>query len=148
MVSQEVAQLIVLTLVPWLELRGSIPYALATGMSPLLAFSLAAVTNIVLIYPVFFVLDLVFPYLGRYSLTKKLLDYVQRRTGKYVERWGFLGLAVFTAIPLPGSGVYTASLAAYVFAVPKQQARKAIAFGVVVAGALVTLISLNVLHFF
>ena len=54
----------------------------------------------------------------------------------------------FVAIPLPVTGAWTGAVAAWLFGVKKKEALLFISFGVVIAGVLVTLISLGFINFF
>ena len=50
-----------------------------------------------------------------------------------MERWGPVGLALFVAIPLPGTGAYSGSLAAWLLDVPWRRAMLSVGLGVVIA---------------
>ena len=63
-----------------------------------------------------------------------------------VKTFGFIGLVILVAIPLPGTGAWTGSAAATLFNFRKREAFFAILLGVLIAAALVTLASLVVIH--
>ena len=65
---------------------------------------------------------------------------VRRRTG-VIEKYERVGLMLFVAIPLPGTGAWTGSLAAFLFGLKFTHAFLSIAAGVVIAGAIVTALS-------
>ena len=115
----EFLQLFFLTLVPWIELRGSIPYGIALGLNPILVLLFCIVVNILLLLPLFFFLDHLFPFIRHWAIIDKIVMRVQTKSEKYVDRWGFVGLALFVGVPLPGSGVYSGALAAYLLGIPK-----------------------------
>ncbi len=148
MVSEKLVEVMLVTLLPWAELRGAIPLGIAYGLNPLLVFVFAVGLNIALIPVIFFFLDRLFPYFEHWKITQSLLSHVRRKTEPYVKKYGFLGLTIFTAIPFPGSGVYSACLASDIFDVPREKAVAAIAWGVLIAGAIVTLLSVGVLSLF
>lgn len=53
------------------------------------------------------------------------LEYVNKartRTEKYARKYGFLGLTIFIAIPLPGTGIWTGTIGAHLLGIPKKQA--------------------------
>ena len=52
-------------------------------------------------------------------------------------------MALFIAIPLPVSGVYTGSLGAFVLGLNRKQFYRSCILGVLIAGTLVTLITLG-----
>ena len=66
--------------------------------------------------------------------SKKLRQVHSQRFDKY----GALTLLLLVAVPLPLTGVWTASLAAWVFEIPLRRAILPIAVGASIAGAIVT----------
>ena len=65
-----------------------------------------------------------------------------------MQKWGWLGLLIFVAIPLPGTGAWTGSLAASVLRLPFWPSLLSIAGGVIIAGILVSGAGLGVLSLF
>jgi len=57
-----------------------------------------------------------------------------------VERYGYLGLLIFVAIPLPVTGAWTGTLGAWVLGMSKKKACLAIVGGVLVAGLVVSIL--------
>ncbi|MBN3037181.1 MAG: small multi-drug export protein [Candidatus Diapherotrites archaeon] len=140
----DLVQLMVLTCLPWLELRGSIPAGIAMGLDPFSVFVVCTGVNMLLVFPVFVFLDHVFPFVEHWRLSQWVLRGVRRKSHKLVQKYGPLGLALFVAVPLPGTGAYAGSLAAYVFGVDRRMAVNAVALGVLFAGVFVTLLSSGV----
>lgn len=141
--TSELLHLVLITLVPWIELRGSIPYGIGLGLDPFVVFLVCVFTNILLLFPTFFFLDHFFRFIKHWGLVGRVVSKVQRKASRYVDRWGFLGLTVFVMIPWPGTGAYSGALAAYLLGVPRKKAFKAITAGVFIAGVLVTLASIG-----
>jgi uncharacterized membrane protein len=132
---------LLITCIPWVELRGSIPYAIIKlGMNPVLVLVSAVAMNVAVIYPAFVFLDWFFDIMRKTPL-RRFIDSTQRKAGPYVDRYGLLGLALFVAVPLPGTGAYSGSLAAHLFGMKNRRAFLSIALGVAAAGVAVTLIS-------
>lgn len=138
-------ELLLLTLTPGIELRGSIPYGVATGMNPLIVTVFCIAINIALVFPLFILFDYFFLFFKHWKITKKIIMRTQKSVKPYIDSYGFWGLALFVAIPLPGSGVYTGALASYLFGVPKKTSVPAIALGTAVAGIMVFCISVGFL---
>jgi uncharacterized membrane protein len=68
-----------------------------------------------------------------------------------VERWGWLGIALFVAIPLPITGAWTGTLGAWVLGLGKRKTFAAVILGVIIAGAIVTavvILGLQTFNFF
>lgn len=61
----------------------------------------------------------------------------RRQTG-IIEKYKHVGLIIFVAIPLPGTGAWTASIAAHLLGMRFKNALLDIAIGVIVAGVIVT----------
>jgi len=71
--------------------------------------------------------------------TQSLLRMYDRRFAKY----GATFLVVLVAIPLPITGAWTGSLAAWAFGIPARKAIPFIALGVVIAGVIVTVLTIT-----
>ncbi len=132
----------VLSLVPWVELRLAIPYGITKGLPPTAAFGAAVLASWAVILPAFLGLDLFYErFLSRSALVRRLIQEVRHRGRKYVERWGVVGVGIYVSLPLPGPGVYSGAVLAWTFGLPRRQAIAALALGVLVSAFLVTLIS-------
>lgn len=146
MALDNVIYLIIITILPWIELRGSIPLGiLAYGMDPLLVFLICVIANILLIIPAFIILHFVFGWLSTKKFAAKPLRKLHSKSKKYIDKYGFWGLMVFVAIPLPGTGAYAGSFVAHLFDIEKKRAFIAIALGVIIAGIIVTAASIGLL---
>jgi len=143
---RNLALLIGLTLIPGVELRGTIPVGIAMGYHPLWVMAVAIVTNCVLVVPTFMALDLLYArWFSRWAFLRRQVDRVRASGGSYVQRYGLPGLALFVAVPLPGTGAYSGALLAWVIGLPRRAALAAIAVGVVGAGIIVTLAATGVI---
>ncbi|MEM1537782.1 MAG: small multi-drug export protein [Candidatus Nezhaarchaeales archaeon] len=146
----------VLSMLPLSELRGAIPVGLAAGVNPILVYVTAITGNILPVPLILFTLKSVEDSLCLMARRKAsfnassaglalrivnaystYLERTRRRVIPYVNRYGPLGLALFTAIPLPLTGAWTASLAAYLLGMDKWTALISIALGVLAAGVIV-----------
>ena len=145
---QEILKLIGITLIPGLELRASIPYGiLQTELHWFMIFVVCVIANILLGIVVYFLLDKVvhifffWEWFHRFYL--KVIERSQKKISKYVEKYGTIGLGLFIGIPLPGSGVYTGALGAYVLGFGYKRFILASIIGVLIAGIIVTAIMLS-----
>jgi len=140
-----------LCVAPVAELRGGLPYLLARGLAPAAAWLLAVGANLLIVPLVLVGLDGIERLLRRSKTAAKLLDAIlarTRRKGRWIDRFGSLGLILLVAIPLPGTGAWTGSLAAVLMGVPRRKALLLVAVGVVVAGLLVLFASLGAFRLF
>jgi len=147
-VQNQILILIGLTLLPFLELRASIPYGiLNTDLNWMAVFIICVITNIILAPIVYFFIDKIIHFFFFIKPFKKVYDYyiikTQKKIHKYVEKYGEIGVALFIAVPLPGSGVYSGALAAYILGLSYRDFIKSAAIGVLIAGVIVTAISLS-----
>ncbi|WP_078545403.1 COG2426 family protein [Litchfieldia alkalitelluris] len=134
---------IVVSAIPILELRGGLPLAyIYYDLSLLTSALLSIVGNILPIVPLLLLFKPISSILMRFSWYKKMYDWLYHRTmsksGK-VEKYGAIGLILFTALPLPTTGAWSACVAASIFAIPFRYAFIAISTGVVIAAVIVSL---------
>ena len=133
------------SMIPIVELRGGLPFGVAMGLPYYLAFPAAVVGNlipspfiIVYIRRVFLLLRKYFPRMNG------LIDRMETKAhlkGQKVRRYQTLGLWLFVAIPLPGTGAWTGALVADVLDIRMRTALPAIAAGVVIAGCITTAVT-------
>jgi len=136
---------------PITELRGAIPIALTIYKMPVFpAYFFAVLGNIV---PVIFLLLYLKPFsnfLCRWHFLNIFFKWLFKRTHQYeekFEKYGAFFLLVFVAVPLPGTGAWTGSIAAFVFGIRFWYAFPAIVGGIIIAGIIVTLTSLGIISF-
>jgi uncharacterized membrane protein len=139
--------MVLLTFLPTLELRASIPYGYLMlsqdGQLHWLAVALLCILANFLLAPVVWVfVHHVLEFFLRVPFIKKIYDWAvkraQRKVEPYVRRYGTLGLAIFIGVPLPGSGVYTGCLGAYLLGYRFRDYMLASLLGVIIAGTVVT----------
>lgn len=142
----DVLLLLGITVVPWIELRGSIPVGIAMGYHPLWVLGIAVAANCLVIVPCFVALDLLYNRLpSRWGIVHAQVERVRARGAALVERYELLGLAIFVAIPLPGTGAYSGTLLAWLLGIKRRPAVLAISAGVLAAGAVVTIVATGVI---
>ncbi len=132
-----------ITMVPTLELRASIPYGiLSAGIHWGGVFLVAVISNIILTVLVWWFVNYFMDYFLMIKFVRKIYNKVVVRTRRklepYIEKYGVLGLALFIGVPLPGSGVYTGGLGAYLLGYDFKDYFKASVVGVLIAGIIVT----------
>ena len=140
-----IAWTVFLSFLPIAELRGGIPYALANGMPVAAAFALCVLVN-ALVAPIgWLFLSTLHRLLSRWrpyaTFFDRMVERARRKVHAAVERWGYWGLAVFVAIPLPLTGAWTGILGAWVLGMEWRKSMAAVAAGVLVAGIVVTAVA-------
>ena len=138
---------IIWSILPISELRGGIPYAIANNINPFLAYFICVGANILAFPIVYLFLKFLHPLFLKVGIYQKLFDKFVLRTRKKldtkIKKYGFWGLMLFVMIPLPVTGAYTGSLAAWLFNIPKKKAFISVVLGVIISGVIVTIISLS-----
>lgn len=141
---------VVLAMVPVGELRGALPVALTLYKLPVIeAMFWSIVGNMLPVYLLLVFFEKTAAWLQQHSpladrLLQKLYDRTRHKLDGKVEKYGPWALTLFVAVPLPVTGAWTGSLAAFVFGLPKKQAFLAILAGVVIAAVIVTFVTVGV----
>lgn len=136
-----------ISMIPWIELRGSIPAGVLMNLDFTKVFLISLLGGIIIIPFVFTLLDHIFPIIRKINIIDKLYLYwesvVQKRYKKYTD-WELVGLLIFVAVPLPGTGAYTGTFLSYLFGLNRKWSFVAISLGVFIAGIIVSIISLGI----
>ena len=138
---------IIIAASPIVELRGAIPMAMGIfNFSWSKALFLSLIGNLLPIIPLLWFLDKLSGYLSeRFVFFNKFFTWLFTRTREKTtnsfNRWGKWALIIFVAIPLPFTGVWTGSAAAFLFGVEYKQAFCLISLGAVLAGIIVTILT-------
>ena len=141
-----------ISMVPLIELRGAIPYAVGFEL-PLVPSYIVAVIGNMLPVPVIYlfarkvlvwgsdkkVLGKPFSWiLEKGEKAGKKLEAKAENKKDIVLKYEFWGLVLLVAIPLPGTGAWTGALVAAMMDMRLKRAMPAICLGVVIAGIIVT----------
>lgn len=137
----------VVSLFPILELRGGILAGYALGVSLLESFPIAFVGNILPIPFILILINAIFRWMKKTPLAG-LVNRIEKRTlakKTQIERFGYFGLYLFVAIPLPGTGAWTGALLSCLLNMQKGKSFLAILLGVLTAGIIVSILSYGLL---
>ena len=140
------------SMIPVAELRLGIPFGVARGL-PVWAAYLAVVVGNVLPVPFIVVyIRRIFLWMRRrLPWLNSLVDKLERKAhlkGQTVTKYKYLGLLLFVAIPLPGTGAWTGSLAAAFLDMPLRKALPSIFAGIVIAGFAISILTFGVASLF
>ena len=149
----ELATMIIASL-PLAEVQAAIPIAITVyRLDPWLAYLLSISGSII---PAFFILSLLGPLSGylmeRFAWANKFFPWLWHRTrhkfsGEYAK-WGYLALVIFSATPLPGAGVWSGAVAAFLFGIPRKISLLLLLAGTSIAGAIISLTTLGIISIF
>lgn len=134
---EELLYTFLLSISPFGEARAGIPYAILNDVNIFPAFLIGLVANI-LIFPLFMWL------IERFNLklwpnrlyrkaAVKLSKRAKKSIGPSNQKYGFWALMIFVMIPLPGTGAYIGTIAAYVLKMERKKAFLAISSGVFIS---------------
>lgn len=134
-------------MVPIIELRGAIPVGVGMGLSYFESFICSFLGNII---PVYFIVKYIRPlfnFFGRWKPFKVIIDWATNKATRKIEEserlqnYTALGLFLFVAIPVPGTGAWVGSLIANFLNLPPKKAIPPIIAGVFTAGIIVLTIT-------
>lgn len=133
---------ILVSMVPVLELRFGIPWGVAMGLPHWAAFLAAVVGNMIPLPFIVVYIRRIFKWMRRHlPQLDHLVDRLEARAhlkGRKVTKYKYLGLMIFVAIPLPGTGGWTGALIAAFLDMRLKKALPSIFGGVLIAGFLIT----------
>ena len=132
---------ILLSISPLGEARVGIPYGVFAGNSVLISF-IAGLSANLLVFPLFyFLINWANKKLWKHKGYKKSAVYLgqraKRKTGSAIGKYGAWGLMVFVMIPLPVTGAYVGTIAAYVLGIPYKKSLASISVGVTISSAII-----------
>lgn len=140
------------SMVPVVELRGGIPFGVAAGLPVWQAWLAAVIGNLIPVPFIIVYIRRIFQWmrrkLPRFNGVVDKLEQKAHLKGATVTKYKYLGLAIFVAIPLPGTGAWTGALAAAFLDMPLRRAIPSIVIGVVVAGIAISIITFGVASLF
>lgn len=130
-----------MSMVPVVELRGGIPYGLSQGLEWPLVYLIAVVGNLLPIPFILLFVRRILQWMKRYERLGRIAKRVEARAAKRsdrVRKSEVIGLCMFVAIPLPGTGAWTGALIAALMDMRLKKTLPSITVGVLIAGAIVT----------
>jgi len=128
------------SMLPIIELRAGLPFGVALGLPYYLAFPFAVLGNIIpapfIIVYIRRIFLLMRKYMPRLNHMVDKLEEKAHLKGEQVLKYESIGLWLFVAIPLPGTGAWTGSLAAAFLGMRLKKAFPAVLLGVLTAGCI------------
>ena len=147
-------QVLFISMLPIIELRGAIPFATAIGVPPFTAYGISIIGNMIPVPFIFLFAGKILhwgkekPYIGK--TFSAFLEKGYKAGQKLEDKAGFglyLALTLFVGIPLPGTGAWTGSLAACLLGINAKKGTIAVLAGVLLAGIIMMTLSLGALSF-
>ncbi len=134
------------SMLPIIECRGAIPLGCGLGLPWWQSFLFAAIGNLL---PVPFILLFIRAILRwmancKVKFFNKIAGWLNRKVEKHkgtIEKYSYVGVMIFVAIPFPGTGAWTGSLIAAVLGMDWKKSTLAAIGGVLIACTIMTVIS-------
>ncbi len=137
-----------ISMVPLIELRGAIPYAIGFGLPILPSYIICIVGNMLPVPFIFFFARKVLEWGADKPVIGKFFTFCLEKGHKGGEklqakagRGLFVALLLFVGIPLPGTGAWTGTLAASLLDMDFKSSVIAVLLGVVLAGIIMGIAS-------
>ena len=140
-----------ISMVPLIELRGAIPYAVGMGLPIVPSIIISVVGNMLPVPFIFLFARRILEwgkdkrYIGKFFTW--CLEKGEKGGRKLEEKAGrglYVALLLFVGIPLPGTGAWTGTLAASILDMDFKKSVLYVLLGVLLAGAIMLLASLGV----
>ena len=133
---------VIISALPVVELRGALPVAINLFNMPWYwAFCLAVIGNMLPVSILLLFFESLAKIVSKVEIGRRLVNWVfehTRRHEKMIQKYEWLGLMLFVAIPLPMTGAWTGSIIAFILGMRFTYAFLSILCGVIIAGAIVT----------
>ena len=139
---------VIISMVPLVELRGAVPLGVAIGMPIYELYPLAILGNMIPIPFLLFFGEKILDWVCTLRpFTRFATAYKNKLLSKtdQVTKYARIGLFLFVAVPLPGTGAWSGALIATILKMPKAKALFSILCGVITAGIIMLLASHGVL---
>lgn len=133
-----------ISMLPLVELRGALPVALATGISPVAAILITVIGNVLPVPFILLFIRPIFTYLKKHGKIGEIITKIEKRAlskSGDISKRNIIGLIIFVGIPLPGTGAWTGALIAALLDMRIKYAFPAIALGVLIAAVIMTVVS-------
>lgn len=134
---------LLISMIPIIELRGAIPIAVFSfHLTYVEAFIVSFIGNIIPVYFIVKYIKPIFNLLGKIKIFKKIIDWATEKATKKIaeneklKKATLLGVYLFVAIPLPGTGAWMGSLIANFLDLEPKKAVPMIILGVFTAGVI------------
>ena len=138
---------VLLAMTPIGELRASIPYGVIRGLPIVPVVLVSIIANSIAAIAVYFFFDKTVRIFFRFGVFHtwyhSVVERAQKKIHEQVEKYGWIGVAIFIGIPLPMTGAWTGALGSYLIGLDKKKTIIAIISGVIIAAIIVTIVMLT-----
>ena len=139
-----------LSMVPVLELRAAIPVGATLGLEWVANYLICVIGNMIPVPFILLFIRHVLEWMKKVPHLNKIAIWVENKAQKNtpkVQKYASLGLLLFVALPLPGTGAWTGALVAAMLDMRMKYAIPSIFCGVLIAGLIMSLASYGLVSF-
>ena len=148
LIGNDYVTIFIVSMIPFVEVRGSIPLAIAMGMNAFYAFLLAFAGSVIVGPILLAILHPIMNWLKKFKTTTKFVNKIENKIlskKDQIEKYGYIGLMLFVGIPLPGTGAWTGAGLAVLLNMNKKKSFLYIMLGVILASIIMSIISYGIL---
>lgn len=141
-------RIMILSMLPITELRGSIPIGIAMGLDPVGVYIFSVLGSTLVAVPLTLTFRHILAFLRKKNLLKGLVGKIDRKIDSGMKRLksaSIIGIILFVGIPLPTTGTWTASAIASILKMRIKSTILGVLVGNLFAGILVSAISLHLI---
>lgn len=138
----------IISMIPLLELRGSILVAGILNMPFIETFIAAVIGNMIPIPFILIFIEKIFELMKKSKHLSKIPIWIESKAmskSDQIEKYGYLGLFLFVAIPLPGTGAWTGSLLSVLLGLKRWKSLLFVFLGVLGAGFIMSALSFGLI---
>lgn len=138
----------IISMLPILELRGGILAAALLDMNPISSYIICLIGNILVIPIALYLLEYIFKILRKLNFLDKLITKFEKKClskREKLDKYGYLGLALFVGIPVPGTGAWTGCFLASLLNMDKKKSFIAAMAGVLMASIIMMILSFGII---
>ena len=138
----KVIGIFLISLLPVIELRGSIPVGYYQGLPWYTNMITSIIGNLLPVPFILLFVVKVFEFMKKRNIMVGFIEKIEKRAmsrSDSIANKEFIGLMLFVAIPLPGTGAWTGALIAALLQFNRKKSFMYICIGVLTAASLVTL---------
>ena len=140
--------LLFLSTIPVIELRGAIPMGILSGLNPILVYIVCVIGSTMISIPLVLTFRHILHTLKRFKIFYKIgykIDNTINKKMRKLRSLSVMGIALFVGIPLPTTGSWSASVMASMLNMRLKYAFLGVLFGNLLSGIIISLVTLHLI---
>ncbi|GAA3663802.1 Uncharacterized membrane protein [Asaccharospora irregularis DSM 2635] len=144
----EYLKIMLLSMVPFTELRGAIPIGIAMDLNPIGVYIVSVIGSTIVSVPLVLTFRHILHFLKTKQIFAKLVIKIDKKVNSGIKRLknvSIVGIILFIGIPLPTTGTWTASAVASILKMRIKDTLLGALLGNMLSGIIVSAISLHLI---